>query len=93
MSETEPPHPDASFSVPPPAPASQVRHWTFVSIALFSIGLVIAVPSGLCTLVLGIPVLFTQPGDLPMVLLIGGLPFLIGFLLTVAGLNARRRDD
>jgi hypothetical protein len=95
MSEAEPPKPEFPPSTPPlPAASSAPRlHWTFVSVALFSIGLVIAVPSGLCTLVLGVPTIFIQPGDLPMVLLIGGIPFLVGCMLVVAGRNTRRRDD
>ena len=82
MSEPEPPKTETAPRV----------HWTAGGIALFAIGLLIAIPSGLCTMVLGLPIMFSTPNDLPMVLLFGGLPFVIGFALILIGLNLRRRD-
>jgi len=72
--------------------------WTFISIALFAIGLVILVPSGLCTAVFGFFTIvesFGQDVDLSivlMLLLFGGVPMLLGWVLVWAGLKARARE-
>ena len=80
MSESPPPQP------PPP-------HWTFISVALFVIGLLILIPSGLCTAVFGVMSLGEgDPSFLGMVLLFGVVPMAIGFGLLYAGLSLRRRD-
>ena len=70
--------------------------WTAGSIALFVIGLLILVPSGLCTGIFGLMALsdFSREtvGILAMVLMFGGIPMLIGAALVKKGLKARRRD-
>jgi hypothetical protein len=78
----------------PPAPPQPARpHWTFISVALFVIGLLILIPSGLCTAVLGVMSLGGgDPSFLGIVLLVGVLPMAIGLGLVYAGLNTRRRD-
>ena len=63
-----------------------------LSIALLVIGLLILVPSGLCTAFLGLPVLIYNPLALGMVALAGGLPIAVGALLVYAALKTRRRD-
>jgi hypothetical protein len=86
MSDLEPPNPE------PPKPGPPRAHWTAVSIALFVLGLLFAIPSGLCTMLFGIPILFSTPNDFGMILVFGGPPFLIGAALIYAGLKSRRRD-
>ena len=74
------------------------KRWTFISVALVVIGLLILVPAGLCTAVFGFFTVvesFGQDVDLSfvlMVLLFGGLPMLVGWVLVWAGLKARRSD-
>jgi hypothetical protein len=70
--------------------------WTGISIALFVIGLLIVVPSGLCT-ALGLvfalsPYGLTDVSMLGLVLTVGGIPLALGAVLVWAGLKARRRD-
>jgi hypothetical protein len=77
-------------------PAQQrVRRWTFISVALFVIGLLILVPAGLCTLTLG-TLFLMDPSDAAAffgaVLVFGGVPMALGALLVWAGLKARTRD-
>ena len=78
-----------------PAESSTKPHWTVASVALFVIGLLILVPSGLCTavgLVYGIASLAV--GDfslLSMVLTIGGVPVALGIGLVVISLGMRRK--
>ena len=67
--------------------------WTFVSIALFSVGLLILVPSGLCTAVFGVMSLTEGDGLLGFALIAGGLPMALGIGLVLAGLEARRSRD
>ena len=67
--------------------------WTFISIALFALGLLIFVPSGLCTAAFGIMSLF-QGGDMMgLALVVGGLPMAMGAALIWAGLSVRRPKD
>jgi hypothetical protein len=73
--------------------------WTLISVALFILGLLILVPSGLCTVVFGGMILI-EPGGSPgellsislMVLMFGVVPMAVGALLVWAGLKARPRD-
>jgi hypothetical protein len=70
--------------------------WNGVSIAIFVLGLLILVPSGLCT-GLGLVFALSPYGivDLSMIgliLTIGGLPIAIGVALVYAGLKSRQRD-
>ena len=87
MSQPEPTPPQAA----PPEPPRP--HWSFVSVALFVVGLLILIPSGLCTAFFGAMSLGGgDPSFLGMVLLVGALPIAIGLGLVYAGLNTRRRD-
>ena len=75
------------------------RRWTFISVALFVLDLLILVPSGLCTVIFGGMILVEpdgSPGELLsislMVLMFGVVPMAAGALLVWAGLKARPRD-
>lgn len=82
----------------PPQP-----RWGIISVALMVIGLLILVPSGLCTALLGIPALISivasmftgNVGDamstLGMVATVGGIPVVIGGVLVFAALRLRKR--
>jgi len=83
-----------------PAPRSKPR-WPAIGIALFVIGLLILIPAGLCTVLVGGFSLIegVSQGDLAtlmsslgIVLIVGGLPTAVGAVLVWAGLKARRRD-
>ena len=68
-----------------------------MSIALFILGLLILVPSGLCTAVLGGSIILEglPHGDLsgiPIVLIYGGVPVAMGAVLVWGAFKARRRD-
>jgi hypothetical protein len=81
----------------PDPPDQNKRRWTGISIALFVIGLLILVPSGLCTALVGLPFAFGgfAAGDSEMmfnILMIGIVPMAIGAALVYAGLKSRRRD-
>jgi hypothetical protein len=70
-------------------------HWTAASIALFVLGLLILVPSGLCTAVVGGMVFVEGLVDadlsgIVIVLLYGGIPVAIGAALLYAALKLRR---
>ena len=70
--------------------------WTGVSIALFVLGLLILLPSGLCTAILGASALFeglgtADIGALFAVLLTGGIPAGIGAALVYAAFKIRGR--
>jgi hypothetical protein len=78
---------------PPPEPK-----WTAAAITLVVIGLLILVPSGLCTGVMGISALFDSSDGanfniviLAMALIVGGPFVVIGALLVRTGLRERRR--
>jgi hypothetical protein len=79
-----------------PGPSNQAPkkpHWTAVSVVLFVIGLLILVPSGLCTTIFGVGALVDADSEfLYMAVVIGGIPSLIGAALVIAGLKARHRD-
>lgn len=82
------------MSSPQPPPPKK-PHWTMLSVVLFVLGLLILIPSGLCTGLLGLPLLIGPSGDLsvlPLVLIYGGVPMALGVSLVLAGLRARRRD-
>jgi len=83
------------MSQPDPTKEKEV-HWTVASIALFVIGLLILLPSGLCT-ALGLTYVFStlRDGDMSMAMMvvtIGGIPTVLGAALVYAGLKSRRRD-
>jgi hypothetical protein len=80
-----------------PAPTPPKRpHWTVVSVVLFAIGMLILIPSGLCTGLIGVMSLFDSQTDfgefMVIVVPIGGIPMAIGAVLVYAGLKTRRRD-
>jgi hypothetical protein len=71
--------------------------WTFISVALFVVGLLILVPSGLCTALIGLPFAFSSLGGADsqmatMILIFGVVPMALGAALVYAGLQSRRRD-
>jgi hypothetical protein len=77
-------------------PSSKPRlRWTFGAIALLSLGILIAVPSGLCTGIFGIMAI-VEPDELgvvlPMVLIFGGVPLALGALLIWLGFKVRKRE-
>ena len=79
-------------------PSQRTRpHWTAISVALLILGLLILIPSGLCTVLLGGSIIAEglPNGDLsgiPIVLLYGGPPVAMGAALVWAALKSRRRD-
>jgi hypothetical protein len=73
------------------------RRWGAVSIALLILGLLILVPSGLCTALVGGSILIESlpHGDLsaiPIVLIYGGVPVAMGAAVVWVAFKARRRD-
>jgi len=86
-------------TAPPPPPGR--THWGAGAIALLVIGLLILIPSGLCTGILGIGAIvtsFINPNaaggalaSLPMILFVGGIPAAIGGFLVFAGFRMRKR--
>jgi len=68
---------------------------------MFAIGILIAGASGLCSLVMvgsmfastSGPDSFAALGSLPIVLLVGGVPFLIGIALCWGGRHLWRMED
>jgi hypothetical protein len=82
-----------------PDPQAQVNppRWTFISVALFVVGLLILVPSGLCTVLLGGSIIveglpYGDFSGIPIVLIYGGVPVAMGTALVYAALQIRRRD-
>jgi hypothetical protein len=77
-----------------PLAAQGAPRWTGVSIAFLVVGLLIVVPSGLCTALIGGAVLIedADPAGVFAVLLYGALPIAMGAALVYAGFNMRRRD-
>jgi hypothetical protein len=81
-----------------PQPAPQLR-WGGVSVALLIIGLLILVPSGLCTGLFGLGVLGSfLTGNVAdamstggMVAVIGGIPVVIGGVLVFAAFRLRKK--
>lgn len=81
-----------------PADPKPPARWTGAAIALVVIGLLILVPSGLCTSAFGIAGLMgmfeSSSGDaslLPMALIVGGPFVVLGALLVRTGLRERHR--
>lgn len=76
-----------------PSPPPVRYRWTLGAIAVFVMGLLILVPSGLCTAVFGFSMLTSgNDGLLLLPLVIGGVPIAIGILLVRAGLEMRKDD-
>ncbi len=85
------------MSAPDPAPIPPKRpHWTLVSVVLFAIGMLILIPSGLCTGVVGLYLLADDPSQflefLVLILPYGAVPMALGAGLVYAGLKSRRHD-
>jgi len=81
-----------TMSPPPDHPPPQRR--TVGAIVLISVGLLLLVPSGLCTGVMGLFDLFGRGGGLLILALVyGGLPLTVGLALLVLGLNLPRRQE
>ena len=74
-------------------PSPQRR--TVGAIVLISLGLLLLVPSGLCTGVMGFLDMFGRGGGglLILALVYGGVPLTLGSLLLVLGLNLPRRQE
>ena len=74
-------------------------HWTALSLVIFVVVLLILIPSGLCTGVFGIAYLFSGGNldetlsMLTTVVMVGGIPMLIGFFMVWSGLALRRKDE
>ncbi len=90
MSDTD--QPQGPIDPRPPA------RWTGAAVALVVIGLLILIPSGLCTSAFGVAGLLgalgSSGGDislLPMALIVGGPFVVLGALLVRTGLRERRR--
>jgi predicted lipid-binding transport protein (Tim44 family) len=91
---------DPNTAPPPPAasPSGQRRQWGALSVTLIVIGLLILIPSGLCTGIFGIGALydmFTSSSSEGMsilmeALVIGGIPLAIGGILVYAAFQARK---
>ena len=75
-------------------PGGSEPRWTAVSIAFLVVGLLILLPSGLCTALLGVATLIEDADGAGViaVLLYGALPIAMGAALVYAGFNMRRRD-
>jgi hypothetical protein len=75
------------------APKHEKPRWTFISLALFVLGLLILVPSGLCTAIGSFLSLAEgDPSFILLVLMFGALPIAGGAVLVWAGLKARPRE-
>ncbi|MGA9796929.1 MAG: hypothetical protein WBQ17_15505 [Rhizomicrobium sp.] len=79
----------------PPTPPKP--KWTGAAIAFMAIGLLIFIPSGLCTSVFGIGALLDGGSNGPnlsflfVALVVGGIPVLIGFIFIRLALKERKR--
>jgi hypothetical protein len=72
-------------------PPEQAKpRWTFVSIALFVLGLLILVPAGLCAVVVAAEEA-SDPDVLVLILAFSGIPIAAGIALVYAALKVRPR--
>ena len=79
------------MTLQPPAQQGPPR-WTFISIALFVLGLLILIPAGLCTAIFGAFILAEgDPSGVLVLLMFGGIPMAAGAVLMWAALKARER--
>jgi len=86
---------DPNTAPPPPGRP----HWGAGAVALLVIGLLILIPSGLCTGIFGVGALYDMITSsssegfsiLAEALLFGGIPIAIGGLLVFAGFRMRKR--
>ena len=84
------------MSQPDPRPPDVRYRWTFISVALFVLGLLILIPSGLCTAVMGSFMVAENsnfdPSGIMILVMFGGIPMAAGAVLIWAGLKARTRE-
>lgn len=81
----------------PSSPERRPVRWTIISVALLIVGLLILIPSGLCTALVGGSIIVegVPYGDLSGILIVlfyGGPPIVVGAALVWAAFKARRRD-
>jgi len=91
----------------PERPGEPPRRWTVAAAIVAIIGLIILTISGLCTGAFGIGMIasviseagrlnsttiFAVLSGLATVVIVGGIPMLIGFFITRAGFKMRKRD-
>jgi hypothetical protein len=85
-----------SDQAPPPPETRRRPPLSFGGFALVALGVLILVPSGLCTGIGGIVALSAGGDDmatiLPVVLMFGVPALLLGWFLVWLGLKVRRRD-
>jgi len=66
--------------------------WTLVSVALFVIGVLILIPTGLCVALMGVLAFIEgDPSAIRTILLFAGLPVLVGGTLIYSALKSRER--
>ncbi len=81
----------------PPSPPGK-PHWSAGAVALVVIGLLILIPSGLCTGIFGVGAIYDMVTSsssegfsiLLEALMFGGIPLVIGGLLVFAGFKMRK---
>ena len=91
---------DPNTAPPPrPSPAGPKRRWGALAVTLLAIGLLILIPSGLCTGILGVGAIYemiTEPASsdgmsvLSAALMVGGIPIAIGVVLVLVAFAARK---
>jgi hypothetical protein len=74
-------------------PQASPPRWTFISIALFVLGLLIFVPAGLCVVAIAVEEGLGDPEFFLIALVTGGIPMAGGAGLIYAGLKMRHRDS
>lgn len=89
-------HPRDGQMAPNSPPGQKAPHWTAASIALLVLGLLILVPSGLCTALVGGSIVVEGLANADfsgvfIVLLSGAVPLAIGAALVYAALKMRRQ--
>ena len=73
-------------------PQASPPRWTFISLALFVLGLLIFVPAGLCVVAIAVEEGLGDPEFFLIALVTGGIPMAGGAGLIYAGLKMRHRE-
>jgi hypothetical protein len=81
-----------SHSQSEPHAGSSPPRWTAIRFTVFAIGLLIIATSGLCTVIVGFPLLDNGPLYRQAILVLGGIPVVFAAALVAAGLTMRPRD-
>jgi hypothetical protein len=92
---------DPTAPLPPaagPPVSARKPHWTALAITLLVIGLLIAIPSGLCTGVFGVGAIYDMMTSsssegasiLMMALMVGGIPLVVGIGLVAVAFSLRK---